>query len=280
MSALTPPAVSAPLQPPAGSTLALRLHAEGAQVYVCKASMPAGTFAWTLKAPDAKLFDASGAQVGTHFGGPTWQSSVDGSAVIGAKVADAPVAGTIPWLLLKAQANAGNGVFSRITSVQRVDTVGGLTPSSGCDASADGTEQPVTYSANYYFYTSPAAERSFQAAAGEQAFGARLTGDAEVPPVATAASGSFELVLNAAQTELRYRLRHDMTGATLAHLHTGGVGESGPVAIPLPSALDDLTGVVAVTPAQVADLMAGRLYANVHSPAHMTGEIRGQLGRP
>ena len=52
------------------------------------------------------------------------------------------------------------------------------------------------------------------------------------------------------------------------------------MAIPLPSALDELTGVLAVTPAQVADLMAGRLYANVHSPAHTTGEIRGQLLRP
>jgi hypothetical protein len=150
------PTVPPSLQAPAGATLAMRLHAEGAQVYVCKASTPGMPFAWTLKAPDARLYDDSCKQVGTHFGGPTWQSSVDGSSVVGAKVADAPSNGTIPWLLLKAQTNAGAGVFSHITAVQRVDTAGGVAPGSGCDAAADGKEQAVPYSANYYFYAGTA----------------------------------------------------------------------------------------------------------------------------
>jgi hypothetical protein len=149
------PTVPPALQAPAGTTLAMRLHAEGAQVYVCKASAPGMPFAWALKAPDARLYDEGCHQVGTHFGGPTWQSSVDGSSVVGAKVADAPSSGTIPWLLLSAQANAGSGVFSRITAVQRVDTAGGVAPTTGCDAAADGKEQPVPYSANYYFYAAP-----------------------------------------------------------------------------------------------------------------------------
>jgi hypothetical protein len=156
-AALAPPRLPAALAPPAGATLAMRLHAEGSQIYVCKASAPATggatAFGWTLKAPDARLFDAACHQVGTHFGGPTWQWSADGSTVVGVKVADAAASGTIPWLLLAARANAGKGVFSPITAVQRVDTVGGLAPTTGCDAAAEGQEQPVGYSANYYFYS-------------------------------------------------------------------------------------------------------------------------------
>jgi hypothetical protein len=151
--ALAPPPVTAALQPPPGSTLAMRLHAEGAQVYVCRAtSAPAG-HAWALKGPDARLYDAACKQVGTHVAGPTWQSSVDGSAVVATKVADAPAEGAIPWLLLKAQKNSGQGVFSRITAIQRVDTTGGTAPSGGCDASAEGKEQAVRYTASYYFYS-------------------------------------------------------------------------------------------------------------------------------
>jgi hypothetical protein len=151
--AVTPPAVPATLEPPAGTKLAFGLHAEGSQVYVCKGSGNAsapGPLAWALKAPDAKLYDSACKQVGTHFGGPTWQSSVDGSNVVGAKVADSPADGTIPWLLLKAQANNGAGVFSPITAVQRLATAGGVAPTTGCDA--EGKEQAVPYSANYYFY--------------------------------------------------------------------------------------------------------------------------------
>jgi hypothetical protein len=154
--AVTPPAVPAALEPPAGTSLAFGLHAEGTQIYVCRATGTGagagGPLAWALKAPDAKLYDNSCKQVGTHFGGPTWQSSLDGSAVVGAKVADAPAAGTIPWLLLKAQTNNGTGIFSRISAVQRVATAGGVMPTTGCDAGSEGKEQPVPYSADYYFY--------------------------------------------------------------------------------------------------------------------------------
>jgi hypothetical protein len=148
--ATAPPSQPA-LQPPAGSALTLRLHAEGAQIYTCKAGAGAA-YAWVLKAPDARLYDGACKQVGTHSAGPTWRSSVDGSAVVAAKVADAPAERTIPWLLLKAQKNSGDGMFSRVTAIQRADTSGGVAPSSGCDASAIGHEQAVPYHANYYFY--------------------------------------------------------------------------------------------------------------------------------
>lgn len=54
----------------------MKVHATGDQVYACDGSK------WILRAPDAKLFDESGQQVGTHFAGPTWRWS-DGSQVTG-----------------------------------------------------------------------------------------------------------------------------------------------------------------------------------------------------
>src|SRR5205814_1421042 len=130
-------------------TLVARLRGDGTQIYVCKAAAPG--YAWTLEAPDAKLLDGTCNQVGTHFAGPTWQSSVDGSAVVGLKVADAPSPdGAIPWLKLMARTTSGQGMFAQVSTIQLVDTVGGLAPTTGCDAAAEGQKRPVPYSANYY----------------------------------------------------------------------------------------------------------------------------------
>jgi hypothetical protein len=151
--------VPAALEPPAGTALAQHLHAIGAQVYTCTASgggdAGATTYAWVLKAPDAKLYDASGTQVASHSAGPTWTSTVDGSAVVGAKIAqaDSPLADAIPWLLLRAASTSGSGVFSDVTFVQRVNTVKGKAPATGCDATTAATDDRVDYEADYYFYT-------------------------------------------------------------------------------------------------------------------------------
>ena len=66
---------------------------------------------------------------------------------------DAPDKHTaIPWLLLKAVSYTGTGMMSDVIAVQRVDTQGGVTPTSGCDAAHVGTETSVAYTATYYFY--------------------------------------------------------------------------------------------------------------------------------
>ena len=154
-----PPALAVP----AGATLKVRYHGVGAQIYACTASggVDAGvdggapTYAWVLKAPDAKLFDIANVQVGTHGVGPNWTSTVDGSVVNGTKVAqvDSPLATAIPWLLLRATSTSGTGVFSDISYVQRVNTTGGKAPATGCDATTVDTEVRVDYTADYYFYT-------------------------------------------------------------------------------------------------------------------------------
>ncbi len=146
------------LAPPASSVLLFELGARGVQIYACEADPDDATaFVWTFKAPQAELFNARGEVVGSHFAGPTWQGQ-DGSSVVGELVArvDAPSKKAIPWLLLKAKSHGGDGAFSTITHIQRLDTKGGVAPSKGCDATHAGEEVRVPYKATYAFYN-PAA---------------------------------------------------------------------------------------------------------------------------
>jgi len=139
------------IQPPAGEQLLLQVHAKGDQIYSCKSD--GAQFAWTLKAPDAQLFDNNGKPFGKHFAGPSWEAN-DGSRVTGKAIANAPSpdADSIPWLLINILSHEGSGVLSRATTIQRLNTKGGKAPMSGCDASHAGQEVRVPYSADYLFY--------------------------------------------------------------------------------------------------------------------------------
>jgi len=139
------------LRPPANEQLLLRVHAKGDQIYICKSE--AAQFAWTLKAPDAQLFDQEGKPFGKHFAGPSWQAN-DSSRVTGKAVASVPSpdADSIPWLLVNIVGHEGSGVLSRATTIQRLNTKGGKAPASGCDSSHSGEEVRASYSADYLFY--------------------------------------------------------------------------------------------------------------------------------
>lgn len=139
------------IQPPANEQLLLQVHAKGDQVYTCKGD--ATQAVWTLKAPDAQLFDKDGKSFGKHFAGPSWEAS-DGSRVTGKAVANVPSpdADSIPWLLVNIVGHEGSGVLSRATSIQRINTKGGKAPGTGCDAAHAGQEVRVAYSADYLFY--------------------------------------------------------------------------------------------------------------------------------
>jgi hypothetical protein len=147
----TPDAIKAP----ATDVVAFALNAKGVQIYECRAKKDDPTkFEWVFKAPEADLFDAQGKKVGRHYGGPTWESN-DGSKVVGEVKgkADAKDPTGVPWLLLNAKSHEGSGAFAGVTSIQRVNTVGGKAPANGCDQTTAGKELRAPYSAVYYFYT-------------------------------------------------------------------------------------------------------------------------------
>jgi hypothetical protein len=151
------PTVPDLIQAPAGEKLVLIAHATGFQIYVCRPDAE-GNPAWTLKAPEAQLFDEGnpderGNYIGKHFGGPTWQHK-DGSEITGRMVAkvDAPEPRAIPWLLINVTDHSGSGVLSGVTTIQRINTTAGLPPGTSCSESSIGAEFKSSYTADYYFY--------------------------------------------------------------------------------------------------------------------------------
>ncbi len=143
------------LKPGATESLAIIVAAKGAQIYECRARKDqAGGYEWAFVAPEAALFDARGNRIGRHYAGPHWEAA-DGSKILGTvkERADAPVADAIPWLLLATKSVGAEGAFSKVTSVQRVNTVGGAAPKAGCSEAAAGTPARIDYTADYYFFT-------------------------------------------------------------------------------------------------------------------------------
>jgi hypothetical protein len=147
------PTVPGSIQAPAGEELILIARATGYQIYVCRPGAE-GNPAWALQAPEAELFDEQGKAIGKHFGGPTWQLN-DGSQITGKMAArvDAPDPKAIPWLLLTVTGHSGKGKLSGVTSIQRMNTVGGLAPAAQeCTSQSGEVEFKSSYSADYYFY--------------------------------------------------------------------------------------------------------------------------------
>jgi hypothetical protein len=137
-----PDAIAAP-----GEAILLSAHAEGAQVYECKAGAD-GKLAWAFREPIATLL-VDGKTVGRHYAGPNWEHG-DGSAVMGKVVSSAPGAtsGDIPWLKLDVTFQRGGGVLSGTSTVQRINTRGGKLDGA-CDKA--GSFKSAPYSADYIF---------------------------------------------------------------------------------------------------------------------------------
>ena len=121
------------------------------------------------------------------------------------------------------------------------------------------------------------------AALSASAFGdelmVRLTGDMEVPPVKTVASGAGTITINA-DMSVAGGVTTTGLAATMAHIHHGAAGTNGPVVIPLSKSGDSAWVVppgAKLTAAQYSAYKAGELYVNVHSDQFKGGEIRGQI---
>jgi hypothetical protein len=114
-------------------------------------------------------------------------------------------------------------------------------------------------------------------------FEATLSGSQEVPPVASSGTGQAEVQFNTHTNVITWKVTY--TGlsapATAGHMHgPADPGQNAGVVVPFANVTaQPITGQATLNAAQVADLVAGRWYVNIHSTAHAGGEIRGQLRR-
>lgn len=172
-----PPPVPGAIQVPSGYKPYLAAHAIGTQGYVCVAVGSA--FSWTPFGPQATLFNEQSQQILTHFlsptpydllPNPTWQHSRDSSAVWGRVINSSSdpnfvAPGAIPWLLLEAavvgDGPTGGDKLIATRFIQRLNTVDGMAPSTGCTKAEDIKKRAlVPYEADYFFYEERARNES------------------------------------------------------------------------------------------------------------------------
>lgn len=137
--------VAAAVQVPAGQELVGEYRATGVQAYSCTGN------AWKGLEPAATLVDKNDKPIIIHSRGPVWISAVDGSAVEATPVDGAKndVKAAVPELLLKTRTVRGEGLFGKVSYVQRLATEGGVAPTGGCKA---GAQISVPYKAIYTFF--------------------------------------------------------------------------------------------------------------------------------
>jgi Protein of unknown function (DUF3455) len=130
-----------------GETPLVTIHAEGAQIYECKADA-GGKLAWQFREPIATLI-IDGRTVGRHFAGPSWELD-DGSIATGKVAGRAPgaTAKDIPLLKLEVTSEPGTGQLMGASTIQRINTKGGMAEGP-CEP--DATFLSVPYSADYVF---------------------------------------------------------------------------------------------------------------------------------
>lgn len=166
---VTAPPVPDAIQVAPGYKPSFAGHAVGTQGYVCVAI--GGGYQWSAFGPQATLFNADGQQVVSHFlsptpysllPAPTWQHSQDSSAVWGQVLTSSTdpafvAPGAIPWLLLEAavvgNGPTGGGKLLATRFIQRVNTLGGKAPTTGCASTQDIAKKAlVPYEADYFFF--------------------------------------------------------------------------------------------------------------------------------
>ncbi|RZU02437.1 CHRD domain-containing protein [Rivibacter subsaxonicus] len=116
---------------------------------------------------------------------------------------------------------------------------------------------------------------------GRDVRGSALKGAEEVPANASGATGRGFVAVDPVTRTLTASVTTSGVAGTVAHIHEGAAGVSGPIVFPLTETTpgSGVWGtVVTLSDAQYATLKAGNYYFNVHSAAIPAGEIRGQLG--
>jgi hypothetical protein len=111
---------------------------------------------------------------------------------------------------------------------------------------------------------------------------ADLKGANSVPPNTTTGTGSVDATFDTASKVLTYTVVYSgLSGpAVAAHFHgPADPGKNAGIIVHFTPAQSPIRGTATLNDAQVADLLAGKWYANVHTSAHPGGEIRGHLAK-
>ena len=177
-------------------------------------------------------------------------------------------------------ANVGPGTWT-VTELDPAVAPGGFTLADVTCEDDDSTGDPFARTATVRLAAGEVVTctfRNFASAPTDQIFIFHLGGEQEVPPVPSAASGGCFASFDAGAGELAILCVHDVSGPTIMHIHRGAPGVNGPIAFDLGDPTSPVEAVwTGMTPADVADLLAGNLYVNIHTSGRPGGEIRGQI---
>jgi hypothetical protein len=144
----------------------------------------------------------------------------------------------------------------------------------------DSSGNPVTRTATVHLQAAETVTctfRNLQSVTPSSLFVFNLSGEQEVPAVTTTSRGGCFGQFDSTAKQLSIVCTHDVVSPTMMHVHRGAAGATGPVVFDLGNPTSPVQAVWNMAPSDVADLLAGNLYVNVHASGRPNGEIRGQI---
>ena len=153
-AAISEPAnLAASMRVAANEAPAFVLNGNGVYIYQCRQNMfNANAYEWAFVAPDATLYEGS-RSAARHASVGLYEALSDRSSISGwVRSSQAAGGSNLPWVTMRAQPLNESGMFAGISSIQRVNTVGGAAPTTGCGPDNIGDESRVAFHADYYFY--------------------------------------------------------------------------------------------------------------------------------
>jgi hypothetical protein len=152
--------------------------------------------------------------------------------------------------------------------------------SVSCD-DGDSTGNPFARTATVHLQGAEVVTCTFtnlETVAAPQRFVFQMSGAQEVPPTDSTARGGCYAQFSAVSSELAIVCTDNVSSPAIAHIHRGAAGATGPALFDLGDPASPIVATwTGMTPADVADLLAGNLYVNIHASGRPDGEIRGQI---
>ncbi|HEY0140653.1 MAG TPA: CHRD domain-containing protein [Thermoanaerobaculia bacterium] len=179
--------------------------------------------------------------------------------------------------------DGGERVFSNVPAGSYTVTEGALAGWSLTDVAcsdSDSAGNPAARTANVQLQAGETVTCTFtnlQSVAAPQHFVFHLSGNQEVPPTNSTARGGCYGQLDSVSRRLSLVCTHNVIGPVLAHVHEAPAGANGPIAFDLGDPVSPIEATWNLTPAQLATLLAGNYYVNIHASGRPEGEIRGQI---